>query len=88
MQATEPSKARIIGILMCAPDKHTSRYGELLVQALVDHYSDAVPWERMERNARAEGVPLAANTPASSVGKNPHRFRPSALPVPQKYSSE
>jgi transposase len=42
---------------------------ELLVQALVDHYQDAVPWERMERNARAEGVPLAANTLASSVGK-------------------
>jgi transposase len=42
---------------------------ELLVQALVEHYQDAVPWERMERNARAEGVPLAANTLASSVGK-------------------
>jgi transposase len=41
---------------------------ELLVQALVDHYQDAVPWERMERNARAEDVPLAANTLASSVG--------------------
>jgi transposase len=41
---------------------------ELLVQALVDHYDDAVPWERMERNARQEGVPLAANTLASSVG--------------------
>jgi transposase len=42
---------------------------ELLVQALVDHYQDAVPWERMERNARAEDVPLAANTLASSVGR-------------------
>jgi len=42
---------------------------ELLVQALVDHYQDAVPWERMERNARQQGVPLAANTLASSVGK-------------------
>jgi transposase len=42
---------------------------ELLVQALVDHYQDAVPFERMERNARAEGVPLAANTLACSVGK-------------------
>ena len=41
---------------------------ELLVQALVDHYQDAVPWERMERNAKQEGVPLAANTLASSVG--------------------
>ncbi len=42
---------------------------ELLVQALVDHHQDAVPWERMGRNARQQGVPLAANTLASSVGK-------------------
>src|SRR5262249_27802266 len=49
---------------------------ELLVQALVDHYQDAVPWERMERNARAEGVPLAANTLASSVGKVIDLFDP------------
>lgn len=35
---------------------------ELLVQALVDHYQDAVPRERMERKARQEDVPLAANT--------------------------
>jgi transposase len=42
---------------------------ELLVQALVDHYQDAVPWERMERNARQEGVLLAANTLAASVGR-------------------
>jgi transposase len=49
---------------------------ELLVQALVDHYQDAVPWERMERNARAESVPLAANTLASSVGKVIDLFDP------------
>ncbi|MBV9187575.1 MAG: IS66 family transposase [Acidobacteria bacterium] len=49
---------------------------ELLVQALVDHYQDAVPWERMERNARAEGVPLAANTLASSVGRIIDLFDP------------
>jgi transposase len=49
---------------------------ELLVQALVDHYEDAVPWERMERNALAEGVPLAANTLASSVGKLIDLFDP------------
>ena len=42
---------------------------ELLVQALVDHYDDAVPWERMERNARQQDVPLSANTLASSVGR-------------------
>lgn len=49
---------------------------ELLVQALVDHYEDAVPWERMERNARAESVPLAANTLASSVGRVIDLFDP------------
>jgi transposase len=49
---------------------------ELLVQALVDHYQDAVPWERMERNARQEGVPLAANTLASSVGRVIDLFEP------------
>ena len=49
---------------------------ELLVQALADHYQDAVPWERMERNARAEGVPLAANTLACSVGRVIDLFDP------------
>ncbi len=49
---------------------------ELLVQALVDHYEDAVPWERMERNARQQDVPLAANTLASSVGKVIDLFDP------------
>jgi transposase len=49
---------------------------ELLVQALVDHYQDAVPWERMERNARQQDVPLAANTLASSVGKVIDLFDP------------
>jgi transposase len=49
---------------------------ELLVQALVDHYDDAVPWERMERNARQEDVPLAANTVASSVGRVIDLFDP------------
>ncbi|HWX74225.1 MAG TPA: IS66 family transposase, partial [Solirubrobacteraceae bacterium] len=49
---------------------------ELLVQALVDHYQDAVPWERMERNARQQDVPLAANTLASSVGRVIDLFDP------------
>jgi transposase len=49
---------------------------ELLVQSLVDHYDDAVPWERMERNAREEGAPLAANTVASSVGRVIDLFDP------------
>jgi transposase len=42
---------------------------ELIVQAVVDHHGDGVPWERMERNARAQGVPLSANTLASSCGR-------------------
>lgn len=49
---------------------------ELLTQALVEHYEDAVPWERMERNARQQEVPLAANTLASSVGKVIDLFDP------------
>jgi transposase len=49
---------------------------ELLVQALVDHYDDAVPWERMERNAREQDVPLAANTLAASVGRVIDLFDP------------
>lgn len=49
---------------------------ELLVQATVDHYQDAVPWERMERRARQQGVPLCANTLASSCGKLLDLFDP------------
>lgn len=48
----------------------------LLVHAAVDHYQDAVPWERMERNARQQSVPLAANTLASSVGRMIDLFDP------------
>lgn len=40
---------------------------ELLVHALVDHYRDGVPWERMARNAREQGVTLPANRLAASV---------------------
>jgi transposase len=49
---------------------------DLLVEALVDHYDDATPWERMERNARQQGVPLSANTLASSVGRVTDLFAP------------
>lgn len=49
---------------------------ELLVQAMVDHYDDGVPWERMARNAEQQGVPLSANTLASSVGKVLDLFDP------------
>ncbi len=41
---------------------------ELLVQATVDHYQDAIPWERMQNRARQQGVPLCANTLAKSCG--------------------
>jgi transposase len=49
---------------------------ELLVQSLVDHYQDAVPWERMERNARQEDIPLSANTLAASCGRVIDLFDP------------
>ncbi len=49
---------------------------ELLVQAAVDHYDNAVPWERMERSAREQGVPLRANTLARSVGHMIDLFDP------------
>lgn len=49
---------------------------ELLVQALVDHYQDAVPGERMKRKARQEDVPLAANTLAASCGRVVDLFDP------------
>jgi transposase len=41
---------------------------DLVVDATVDHFQDATPYERMARNAKAMGVPLAANTLASNVG--------------------
>ena len=41
---------------------------DLLVEALVDHYDDAVPWERMARRAREQGVPwLPIRSPAASA---------------------
>ena len=42
---------------------------DLIVHATVDHYEDGMPWERMERRAREQGVPLSANTLASASGK-------------------
>lgn len=56
----------------------------LLVHAAVDHYQDAVPWERMERNARQQGVPLAANTLASSVGRMIDLFDPIVRHIREK----
>jgi transposase len=49
---------------------------ELLVQAMVDHYDNAVPFERMAQSAEQQGVPLSANTLASSVGRLIDLFDP------------
>ncbi len=49
---------------------------ELVVQATVDHYENSVPWERMERQARQQGVPLSANTLAATAGKMIDLFDP------------
>jgi transposase len=49
---------------------------ELVVQATVDHYENAVPWERMERQARQQGAPLSANTLAATAGKMIDLFDP------------
>lgn len=49
---------------------------ELAVQATVDHYENAVPWERMEREARKQGAPLCANTLAATCGKMLDLFDP------------
>jgi transposase len=42
---------------------------ELIVHATIDHYDDGVPWERMQRRAREQGVPLSANTLAAASGQ-------------------
>lgn len=42
---------------------------ELLIQAMVDHYDNAVPFERMAANAKQQDVPLSANTLAASVAR-------------------
>jgi transposase len=49
---------------------------ELLIQAMVDHYDNAVPFERMEATAQQQDVPLCANTLASSVGRLVDLFDP------------
>jgi len=41
---------------------------DLVVDALVDHVGDGVPLERIARNAKAEGVPLSANTLGRNIG--------------------
>ena len=49
---------------------------ELAVQATVDHYDHAIPWERMQQRARQQGVPLSANTLAATCGKMIDLFDP------------
>ena len=46
------------------------------MQSTVDHYENAMPWERMERQARQQGVPLSANTLAATSGKMIDLFEP------------
>lgn len=48
----------------------------LLVEAMVEHYGEAVPYERMERRAKEQGVPLRANTLARSVARLVDLFDP------------
>jgi transposase len=48
----------------------------VLLAGRLHHYDDAVPFERMERNAKEQGVPLAANTLAASVGRLVDLFDP------------
>lgn len=49
---------------------------ELLLSAMVAHYRDAVPFERIARDAREQGAPVAANTLARGVGKLVDLFDP------------
>ncbi|HET8937918.1 MAG TPA: IS66 family transposase [Polyangiales bacterium] len=42
---------------------------DLIVESTVDHYEDGVPWERMQRRAREQRVPLSANTLAAASGR-------------------
>ncbi|MEZ4447812.1 MAG: transposase, partial [Polyangiaceae bacterium] len=42
---------------------------DLVVQAMVEHYGEAVSYERMERRAEEQGVPLRANTLARNVSR-------------------
>lgn len=57
---------------------------ELLVQAAVDHFDNAVPWERMAETARQQDVPLSANTLAASVGAAIDRFEPVVEHIKEK----
>jgi transposase len=41
---------------------------DLVVDATVGHHGDGVPFERMERDAKEQGVTLPANTLAANVG--------------------
>jgi len=42
---------------------------ELLIQTMVEHYGEAVPFERIARRAREQGAPLSPKTLAASTGK-------------------
>ena len=65
--AAEPSDTVIDGGLLGT---------EVLVDALVDHVGSAVPFERMANEAKAQGVPIAANTLARGVHALIDRLQP------------
>jgi transposase len=60
---------------------------ELLVQACVDHFDHAIPWDRMASVAREQGVPLSANTLARSVGRLIDLFEPIVTHITAKVLS-
>lgn len=60
---------------------------ELLVQACVDHFDHAIPWDRMACVARQQGVPLSANTLARSVGRLIDLFDPIVAHITAKVLS-
>ena len=60
---------------------------ELLVQACVDHFAHAIPWDRMACVARQQGVPLSANTLARSVGRLIDLFDPIVAHITAKVLS-
>jgi transposase len=60
---------------------------ELLVQACVDHFDHAIPWDRMASVARQQGVPLSANTLARSVGRLIDLFDPIVAHITAKVLS-
>lgn len=49
---------------------------ELLIEAMVSHFMEATPYERIEEQARAQGAPLSAETLSRGVGALVDRLDP------------